>query len=70
MFEGWSGTVSIERDGRVWSGMYAVANGALTVLAEGQKRILSLADASVHPELLARYLLSEIIDELTNLGDR
>jgi len=50
--------------------MYAVANGALTVLAEGQKRILSLADASVHPELLARYLLSEIIDELTNLGDR
>jgi hypothetical protein len=69
VFEGWSGTVSIERHGRVWSGIYAVADGILSVLAEGEKKILDLTDAAIHPELLARYLLTEIVDDLIGPGE-
>jgi hypothetical protein len=63
VYEGTSGVVAIQLDGATHKGVYKVEDGMLHVICHCGERTCHMNDVMIHPELLARHLLREIIEE-------
>ncbi len=63
MFEGTTGVVAIDHEGATHRGVYKVEDGMLHVICHCGERTCHMNDVMIHPELLARHLLREIVEE-------
>ena len=58
-----SGTVAIERKGKLYTGSYNIARRMITVAYGSRAKTTQLGGSADAPEALARIMLSEIVEE-------